>query len=316
MPFFSKQLLLDQLDTLGINLSKKRGQCYLIDRNIANMIIKQANLDPLHDIVLEIGSGLGTLSDFIVSKSKQAYLIEYDKKVAQYLFTHFQTLYPTQLLTNPTITQMNDIKASIRVVIIQADALKVPFPRFTKLVANLPYQISAPLLFKMVESWSEVTQKIVIMVQKEFAERLVASPNSKNYSRLSAAAGLYFDIRKLKHVPGQVFFPPPRVNSTIIELTGKPALESKALETHHRGDYLAFLRGLFPYKNKSLRKALKIYFKNSPHAISFLKPLYQIFLTYDQYPFFLRKLRQFSSTELFNIMSYGITGDSSYLAHL
>ena len=316
MPFFSKQSLLNQLDTLGIRLDKTRGQCYLIDQNIANLIIGQATLDPQHDIVLEIGAGLGILSDSLVAGSKQAFLIENDKKVAQYLCTHFQAQYPTVMLKNPTSAQLDDIDPSIRAVIVHADALKVPFPRFTKLVANLPYQISAPLLFKMVESWSDITQKVVIMVQKEFAERLVAIPNSKNYSRLSAATGLYLDIRKVRQVSNQVFFPPPHVNSTIIEIRGKPTLKPGTKEQQHRGDYLAFLRGLFPYKNKSLRKALKIYFKNSPHAISYLKALYQLFLIYDQYPFFQQKLRQFSPEKLFNIMSYGFTGDGSYLTDL
>ena len=316
MPFLSKHALLHQLDQLGIRLDKNRGMCYLVDRNIVNVIIAQAALNPQHDILLEIGAGLGTLSDFLVAGSKRAYLVENDNKVAQYLFTHFQAQYPTQLLVNPTQLQMDKIDHSIRVVIIHADALKVPFPRFTKLVANIPYQISAPLLFKMVESWSDITQKAVIMVQKEFADRLVATPNSKNYSRLSAAIGLYLDIRKIKPVSNQVFFPPPRVNSTIIELTGKPALDPEAKEHQHRGNYLAFLRGLFPYKNKSLRKALKIYFKNSPHAISYLKALHHIFLIHDQFSFFQRKLRQFSSLELFNIMSYGITGNRDYLTNL
>jgi 16S rRNA (adenine1518-N6/adenine1519-N6)-dimethyltransferase len=316
MPFLSKQSLLHQLDALGIRLDKNRGMCYLIDRNIVNMIIDQAALNPQHDIILEIGAGLGTLSDFLVAGSKRAYLVENDNKVAQYLFAHFQGQYPTQLLTNPTQAQLDSIDSSIRVIVIHADALKIPFPQFTKLVANFPYQISAPLLFKMVESWSDITQKAVIMVQKEFAERLVATPNSKNYSRLSAATGLYLHIRTIKHVSNQVFFPPPRVNSTVIELTGKPALGPEANEQQHRGDYLAFLRGLFPYKNKSLRKALKIYFKNSPHAISYLKALHHIFLSYDQFPFFQRKLRQFSPPELFSILSYGISGNEDYLTNL
>jgi len=266
VPFYSKRQLLPKLREMNIRLDKKRGQCYLIDENIANFIIKEVEIDENKDIILEIGSGLGTLSDSLVKRGKKVY-------------------------------------------IINGDAIKIPFPVVTKIVGNIPYQISAPLIFKIIDSWDvNNLKKCILMVQDDFANRLIAKVNSKNYSRISAAVGLYLNIKKIKIVSSSCFFPKPHVTSVIIELTAKNSLLADSPENLYRKDYLSFLRGVFPFKNKSLRNAISFFLKNNENAANQFKYFNKIIKNLELYPFINRKLRRFSPQQLFNLMLYGTTG--------
>ncbi|MHA2002329.1 MAG: rRNA adenine N-6-methyltransferase family protein, partial [Promethearchaeota archaeon] len=146
MPFFSKPELQDQLVQLGIRLDKKRGQCFLIDENIIRLTVKNANLRLKQDIVIEIGPGLGPLSDYLIEQSKRVFLIEFDKKIAQFLFSYYKSQFQHEsqvlFLEDPKKKDYQNLPEDCKVIIIHGDALKVPFPRATKIVSNIPYQIS------------------------------------------------------------------------------------------------------------------------------------------------------------------------------
>ena len=199
MPFFVKSELLAILGRLNIRLDKMRGQCYLVDRNIVNILLQHADLDPQKDIVAEIGSGLGTLSDFLIESTKKTFLIESDKKIVNFLKEHFEAKYPIHFMSEnksscPALDRENE-----KVVILHRDVLKTPFPCVNKIIGNIPYQISAPIIFKLIEEWN--FEKAILMVQQEFADRLTASLNSPKYSRLSAATSLFLEVKKLHQVP-------------------------------------------------------------------------------------------------------------------
>lgn len=260
MPFFGKNDLQSQLAALGIHLDKKRGQCYLIDRNIAEFMIVQAALDPDKDSVLEIGPGLGVLTDILAEKSLHLYLIELDKKIAQFLKNNFISRYSLAYYEGGVDWQTHTEKIGL----LHGDALKQPFPAVNKIVANIPYQISAPLLFKILENWQY--ERVILMIQKEFADHLVADSNSEKYTRLSAAASFFLDIKVLKLVPAECYFPKPQVDSAIIELKLKQRIKEQNY-LQYRELYLEFLKGVFPYKNKGLRKAVKFYFDSDPHGL-------------------------------------------------
>jgi 16S rRNA (adenine1518-N6/adenine1519-N6)-dimethyltransferase len=321
MPFYTKHLLLEILDNLGINLSKKRGQCYLIDQNIISLILKTAELNPSTDIILEIGSGLGTLSDLLIENSKRVYLYEIDKKIVNFLFKNLKSrgvsielkiFSPVkenlQLQEETKITSFFESKEQN--ILLHGDFLKSPMPVVNKIISNIPYQISAPIIFKIINNWSY--SKVILMVQKEFANRLLGRVNTKEYSRISAATGLYIDVIKIREVPSSCFYPQPKVSSMIIELVGKSTLEENALEFIHKDLYLNFLRDIFPYKNKNLEKAIAIMLKNNQDAINLFP-----FFNKNQHPvedipeidlIFKRKVRSLSPQELFSIMMYGKTG--------
>jgi len=309
VPFYSKRQLLPKLREMNIRLDKKRGQCYLIDENIANFIIKEVEIDENKDIILEIGSGLGTLSDSLVKRGKKVYLIDNDEKITKFLYTHLMSNYKVELIkfsSDPIdFEQFSDMKG----IIINGDAIKIPFPVVTKIVGNIPYQISAPLIFKIIDSWDvNNLKKCILMVQDDFANRLIAKVNSKNYSRISAAVGLYLNIKKIKIVSSSCFFPKPHVTSVIIELTAKNSLLADSPENLYRKDYLSFLRGVFPFKNKSLRNAISFFLKNNENAANQFKYFNKIIKNLELYPFINRKLRRFSPQQLFNLMLYGTTG--------
>ncbi|MHA1475206.1 MAG: 16S rRNA (adenine(1518)-N(6)/adenine(1519)-N(6))-dimethyltransferase RsmA [Promethearchaeota archaeon] len=314
MPFYSKRQLLPKLREMNIRLDKKRGQCYLIDENIANFIIKEVEIDENKDIILEIGSGLGTLSDSLVKRGKKVYLIDNDEKITKFLYTHLMSNYKVELIkfsSDPIdFEQFSDMKG----IIINGDAIKIPFPVVTKIVGNIPYQISAPLIFKIIDSWDvNNLKKCILMVQDDFANRLIAKVNSKNYSRISAAVGLYLNIKKIKIVSSSCFFPKPHVTSVIIELIAKNSLMADSQENLYRKDYLSFLRGVFPFKNKSLRNAISFFLKNDEDAANKFKYFKEIIKNPESFPFINKKLRRFSPQQLFNIMLYGTTGKSEIL---
>ncbi|QEE15066.1 16S rRNA (adenine(1518)-N(6)/adenine(1519)-N(6))-dimethyltransferase RsmA [Promethearchaeum syntrophicum] len=314
MPFYSKRQLLDKLSELNIRLDKNRGQCYLIDENIANFILKEVDIDKYEDIILEIGSGLGTLSNSLIKRGKKVYLIDNDEKITNFLYNNLKAEYKVELIkfTSDPIDfkQYTELDA----IIINGDAIKIPFPGVTKIVGNIPYQISAPLIFKIIDSWTiDKLKNCILMVQDEFANRLVAKVNSKNYSRISAAVGLYLNIKKIKTVPPSCFFPKPRVTSVVIELTAKNSLSSDSPENLYRKDYLSFLRGIFPFKNKSLRNAISFFLKNDENAAIQFKYFKKIIKIPESFPFINKKLRRFSPQQLFNLMRYGTTGKNEIL---
>jgi len=313
VPFYSKSQLLPKLGELNIRLDKKRGQCYLIDENIAKYIIKEVEIDE-NDIILEIGSGLGTLSDSLVERAKKVYLLDNDEKITKFLYNHLMSNYEVEYIKFSSdlidFEQFTDVKG----IIINGDAIKVPFPVVTKIVGNIPYQISAPLIFKIIDSWNiNKLNKCILMVQDDFANRLIAKVNSKNYSRISVAVGLYLNIKKIKIVPSSCFFPKPHVTSVIIELTAKNSLLRDSPENLYRKDYLSFLRGVFPFKNKSLRNAISFFLKNNENASNQFKHFRKIIKSPELYPFISKKLRRFSPQQLFNLMFYGMTGKSEIL---
>ena len=156
------------LNQHGIKLNKNLGQNYLIDKNKRDQIINFGNIDE-NDIILEIGTGIGTLTIEIAKKAKKVIAIEQDKNICDIL-----------------AERLKDEKID-NVELINDDALKVDFPKFNKIISNLPYQISSPITFKFLNYDFDLA---VLMYQKEFAQRMNGKVGTKNYSRLSCM--LYF----------------------------------------------------------------------------------------------------------------------------
>src|SRR6056297_1510446 len=313
MPFYTKTELTDIVRKIGIRLDKRRGQCFLIDKNIVDIIIDAANLEKENDRVLEIGSGLGTLSDRMVKKTQKTILIDNDQKILEFLSAHFSDLSPRII----DLEKINDNEEQISIcaendlVIVKGDILKYPIPDVNKVIGNIPYQISAPLIFKLLEEWNFTM--VLLMVQKEFAERLTAEVNSSNYSRLAASTRLYFHIEKIHDVSNSCFYPQPRVTSTIISIRARKSLKDRNnSENIYKDEYLSFLNGIFPYKNKNLKNCVKYYLEREPQAREIFKYFERIIDDQDfrkQFPVFREKLRALSPKTLFKVMQAGREGN-------
>ncbi|MEM4525686.1 MAG: 16S rRNA (adenine(1518)-N(6)/adenine(1519)-N(6))-dimethyltransferase RsmA [Methanothermobacter sp.] len=211
------------LKKYGIRLNKRLGQHYLIDDFKRQKILSYADLKD-DDVILEIGPGIGTLTIPLASKAGKVIAIEKDKKVATIL--------------------KDRLKNHKNVDLIIGDALKIDFPYFNKIVSNLPYKISSPITFKLLEYDFDFG---ILMYQREFAERMIAKPGTKDYSRLSVALYFMANIEILDYIPRSAFLPPPRVDSALIRLTPREKIN---------GTFERTCRALFQHKKKKARNAL------------------------------------------------------------
>lgn len=232
-----------------IKLNKNLGQNYLIDDFKRKKIISYGNLNK-EDTVLEIGPGIGTLTVELAKKAKKVIAIEQDNTIFNIL---------KERLANENITNVE---------LINNDAIKVNFPKFNKIIANLPYQISSPITFKFLEYNFDLA---ILMYQKEFAERMVGEVGTKKYSRLSAMLYFKSDVEFLTNVSPESFIPNPKVNSAVIKLTPKNLdtivinSEKIAITQDIYKIYRKVAKALFQHKNKKARNALI----DSRHEIGF-----------------------------------------------
>ncbi len=174
----------------------KKSQNFLINPKIADYIVDIANLKD-DDIVLEIGAGKGILTERLLKKSR-VIAIEIDPQLCDFLRIKFR-----------------EFVENGRLKIVCGDALKIDFPNFTKIVANIPYHISSPLIFKILE-YDFILG--VLMLQREFAERLCAKPKSPNYGRLSVMMYYHGYAEILRFVKKDNFRPIPKVDSAIVKI--------------------------------------------------------------------------------------------------
>ncbi len=218
------------LNQNGIKLNKNLGQNYLIDKNKRDQIINFGNIDK-NDVILEIGTGIGTLTIELAKKARKVIAIEQDSKICDILEK-----------------RIKDEKID-NVELINDDALKVEFPKFNKIISNLPYQISSPITFKFLEYDFDLA---ILMYQKEFAERMNGEIGTKNYSRLSAMLYFKCDVEKLTDVSQESFIPKPQIDSTVVRLTPK---ENK-ISDEDFNVYSKFTKALFQHRNKKIKNAL------------------------------------------------------------
>ncbi len=219
----------------AVTPKKKMGQTFLTDAVVARKIVEAAEVSE-SDHVLEIGGGLGILTVWLAQRARKVTVIEIDSKLARALRERF--------------TDSNNLE------IIQGDALVVPLPEVDKVVANLPYSISSEITFRLIDECE--FDVAVLMYQKEFAERLLAKPGSREYSRLSIDIQYKMVIEPVILVPANKFYPEPAVDSIVVKM-------HKRTEGPFARDERIFywiVHGLFAYPNKHLRKALRIWFKN------------------------------------------------------
>ena len=188
---------------MSLKPKKSLGQNFLLDKNIINKIINAAEISS-DDVVLEIGPGTGNLTKFIISnKPKKIYVIEKDGKLAD-------------ILEKQYFDKIN---------IIRKDILKISYEFYSRkkflILGNLPYNISTKILSNWCLNKKLNVSKMILMFQKEVAERILADVNSKEYSRISILSKWKFDIKKVTDVKPNSFFPKPKVYSTVLEFIPK-----------------------------------------------------------------------------------------------
>lgn len=194
------------LQKYNFNFQKKFGQNFLIDTHVLEKIIREAGVTK-EDCVVEIGPGIGTMTQYLAENAREVIAVEIDKNLIPIL--------------------EDTLSAYDNVSIINQDILKVDIPKLVeernqgkpvKVVANLPYYITTPIIMKLFESHVPI-DSITVMVQKEVADRMQEGPGSKEYGALSLAVQFYAEPKIVAIVPPNCFMPRPKVGSAVIRLT-------------------------------------------------------------------------------------------------
>ncbi len=224
---------------LDLRPTKQRGQNFVIDANTVRRIVRESGVGP-DDVVLEVGPGLGSLTLALLEVAARVVAIEIDVRLA--------SLLPS------TVAEMAPDQAD-RLEVVTADALRVstlPGPPPTALVANLPYNVSVPVLLHLMVLLPSLERGLV-MVQSEVAARLAAPPGSKVYGVPSAKAAWFADVRRAGTVGRHVFWPEPNVDSGLVawERRDPPATSAT------REEVFAVIDAAFAHRRKGLRGSLR-----------------------------------------------------------
>ena len=233
------------LKRYGLKLKKSLGQNFLIDTNILKQIADAAEISE-ETGVIEIGPGIGALTEQLAKRAKKVLAFEIDQRLMPILN---ETLSP---YSNVNIINEDVLKADVR------KAVEENFDEGQDIVvvANLPYYVTTPILMKLLEEQIPV-RTIVVMIQKEVAERIAAEPNSKNYGSLSIAAQFYAEAKTVFTVPKTVFVPQPNVDSAILRLNlrTEPPVEIK-----NEVFFFEIVRASFGQRRKTLLNNLSRHF--------------------------------------------------------
>lgn len=228
----TKTKTIEILNKYNLNAKKRFGQNFLIDSNIVNKIIGVCEIDKETD-VLEIGPGIGALTEVLIEKARKVVVCEIDKDMVEVLNGE---------LKSDTFKIVNDDFLKVDI-----DSLIKDFNKPFVVVSNLPYYITTPIINKLLSHTKDI-KKMVFMVQKEVASRLTALPNSKDYGSLSVLIKLNGDMRKEFIVSQNCFFPAPNVDSEIVSMI--PVKNDSSL--NYGPKFLKFIQNIFEMKRKTL----------------------------------------------------------------
>lgn len=229
------------LQKYQFNFQKKYGQNFLIDSNILEKIIAAAGVNQ-NDCVLEIGPGIGTMTQYLCENAREVVAVEIDKKLIPILEQDTLSSYDNITIINEDILKV-DINA-----IVQEKNNGNPI----KVVANLPYYITTPIIMGLFESRVPL-DSITIMVQKEVAERMQVGPGTKDYGALSLAVQYYAKPEVMLTVPASCFMPRPNVDSAVIKLTSHDKLPVTVSDEKRMFD---IIRASFNQRRKTLVNGL------------------------------------------------------------
>ncbi|PGF17413.1 16S rRNA (adenine(1518)-N(6)/adenine(1519)-N(6))-dimethyltransferase [Natrinema sp. CBA1119] len=228
----------------GVRGDPDRDQHFLVDDRVLDRLptyLTEIDADTSH--LLEIGGGTGALTDRLLAVGDEVTVVERDRELAQFLREEFAAEIDAGELT-----------------VIEGDALEIDLPKFTASVSNLPYGVSSQIAFRLFPE----KKPLVLMFQQEFAERMVAEPDTSEYGRLSVSSQHYADIELVESIPKEAFSPPPAVQSAVVRAI--PREPDYAVEDEEF--FLRFVKALFTQRRKTIRNAIR----NTGHISGLSEP--------------------------------------------
>ena len=246
----------------NIRANKSLGQNFLINNEVVEKIVNSSDISK-EDMVIEIGPGLGTLTKYLLEKAGKVLCVELDTKMIKILQDRF-SLYDNFELINKDI-----LKVNLNEIIMENK--KDGKIKNVKIVANLPYYITTPIIMKLLEEKLDI-KSITVMIQKEVADRLIETPGGKNTGAITHTVYYYCESEKIMEVPNSSFIPEPEVTSEVIKLNlrDKPAVDIENIKV-----MFMIIKSAFMQRRKTLLNALtntKV-FINKEEGIRILKKL-------------------------------------------
>ena len=226
-----------------IKANKSLGQNFLISEEVVKSIIENAKIDK-QDLIIEIGPGLGTLTKYLLEKAGKVICIELDERMIKILNHRFY-LYDNFQLINDDILKVN-LKEIIKSEKQKANINNV------KIVANLPYYITTPIIMKLLEEKLDI-DSITVMIQKEVADRLTAIPGEKNAGAITYSVYYYSEAKKILEVPKESFIPEPEVTSEVIQLVIR---KEPVINTQDKELMFKIIKNAFTQRRKTLLNVL------------------------------------------------------------
>jgi len=227
------------LKQLGIRPNKELGQNFLINKNTVSKIILESNIKTTQSI-LEIGPGLGALTEDLVKESDQLYAYEIDSVLFSYLSNKFSNFENLKLYNE--------------------DILKAKIPSHDIIISNIPYSITGPIFEKIF--YNPQPPRGVLIIENSIAERLFNRKNYKSFSRITVTFNAFMKpVRKFK-ISRFDFFPTPKIELALVIVEPRKPIDQMLLSDDGRTFFLKFVAGIMPYKNKNMVNAIKYFLKN------------------------------------------------------
>ena len=243
-----------RFEEVGLNPNRRHGQNFLVDLNLIQMIARSAELGK-NDVVLEVGTGMGSLTGMLAEKAAHVITVEIDGYLYQMAAEELESFDNIEMLKQDALKNKNQFDDRVIQAIKKALADQ-PYRKF-KLAANLPYNIATPVIANLLRS-EVIPAMMSVTIQKELADRITARPGSKDYGALTVWVQSMADAELVRIMPPHVFWPRPKVDSAILKITHRP---EKAAEIPDIDFFYAFVRAMFFHRRKFMRSVAVAAFK-------------------------------------------------------
>jgi 16S rRNA (adenine1518-N6/adenine1519-N6)-dimethyltransferase len=242
-PFQTQSTIQETLRAHGLAPNRRLGQNFLIDRHLMQKLVEAADLGP-GTLILEVGGGTGGLTDQLATRADHLIVAEADAGLARLLSARFEGRPNVEIIHTDILERKHDIAPAVVEKLRNHSDLE----RFL-LVANLPYSIASPLLINLL-TLRPTVERMVFTIQREVADRIVASAGSKDFGPLSIALQIACDVQMIAKLPPSVFWPPPKIDSSMLRLDVRKEITQspEVLRT-----FLTVVRAAFAHRRKTLR---------------------------------------------------------------
>lgn len=248
--------LSQRFEEVGLNPNKRHGQNFLIDLNLIQLLARSAKIEP-NDVVLEIGTGMGSLTGMLAEQAAAVVTVEIDQYLYQMAREELEPFDNIEMLKQDALRNKNHIHPAIYQAIEKHLAGDPDRGRRFKVAANLPYNVATPIISNLLRH-EPTPDSLTVTIQKELADRLMAGPGSKDYGSLSVWVQSVADVELVRVMPPHVFWPRPKVDSAIIHIVHRPDLRAAIPDLQY---FLNFVRSLFFHRRKFMRSVAVAAFK-------------------------------------------------------